>query len=120
LTLGALYGCIPVLIGDGWHNPLGELLPYDTFSVSVPEVDIPILDQILAEISLPQIKQMQRALECVKQRWLYSTILGARRPYIIIIPINMLMPVQDSFTHTMNYCKYKCLFKRVVSVFKRC
>eukprot|EP00854_Cymbomonas_tetramitiformis_P015286 gene15286-18085_t len=77
MTLGALYGCIPVIIQDGVRQPLEELLPYDAFSVHVSEDEIPQLDKILRSFNESQIQEMQKNLACVAPRWLFSTIYGA-------------------------------------------
>lgn len=50
MSLAALYGCIPVIVADGWEQPLEELLPYDAFSVRIKEDDVPTLHVTLADI----------------------------------------------------------------------
>lgn len=59
-------GCVPVLIGDGLHQPFEPEIDWSTFAVRVPESDIPSLHHILAAISNTTISAMQvRACVCM-------------------------------------------------------
>jgi hypothetical protein len=55
-----------------------ELLPYDKFTVRVPERDIPRLHEILEKIQQQPglVEAMQAELACVHQFFLWSSMLG--------------------------------------------
>ncbi|KAK3266985.1 hypothetical protein CYMTET_24426 [Cymbomonas tetramitiformis] len=84
-TLAMMYGCIPVIVQDDVSQPLEEILPYDKFSVRVPEKDIPNLPRILkaipAECTADSgdrcIPKMQQELACALRSMLWSSIFGS-------------------------------------------
>ncbi|PIN18262.1 Xylogalacturonan beta-1,3-xylosyltransferase [Handroanthus impetiginosus] len=45
------YGCVPVVLADHYDLPYADILNWNSFSVVVSTVDIPILKKILQEIS---------------------------------------------------------------------
>ncbi|KAK3243345.1 hypothetical protein CYMTET_46992 [Cymbomonas tetramitiformis] len=69
-------GCIPVLIQDNTTEVFEEILPYDRFTVRIPEADIPQMHTILAGISNATIGSMQRELACVYEHFLWSSVIG--------------------------------------------
>ncbi|EFJ44863.1 hypothetical protein VOLCADRAFT_118607 [Volvox carteri f. nagariensis] len=72
----AVMGCVPVLIGDGLHQPFEPELDWSQFSMSVPEQDIPHLHTILESMNSSTIAAMQEQLRCAAQHLYYSTTFG--------------------------------------------
>ncbi|KAK3259278.1 hypothetical protein CYMTET_31717, partial [Cymbomonas tetramitiformis] len=64
ITLGALHGCIPVVIMDNCSMALEELLPWQHMAVFVPEARIPDLGTILEGVlkDTARMERMRREL----------------------------------------------------------
>jgi Exostosin family len=56
------WGSIPVLISDDYMKPFAETIPYDSFSLTIPESDLDSLDSILRGIGRAEIRHYQRSL----------------------------------------------------------
>jgi len=56
------WGSIPVLFSDGYIKPFNKSIPYDLFSITLPEKDILKVDKILREIPSREIEQYQENL----------------------------------------------------------
>ncbi|KAE8727754.1 Exostosin family protein isoform 2 [Hibiscus syriacus] len=52
------YECVPVIIADNFVLPLSEVLEWNAFSVTVAEIDIPKLKEILLAIPLKRYLKM--------------------------------------------------------------
>ncbi|CAI5462679.1 unnamed protein product [Closterium sp. Yama58-4] len=68
-----LHGCIPCIIQDGIELPFENFLDYPSFTVRIPEADIPNLITILSSFSSRQVRAMQRAASLVWMRWFYRS-----------------------------------------------
>lgn len=58
------------------RQPFESFLPYPEFSVRVLEEEIPHMHEILEKITEADVRKMQSALECVRHRFYFSSILG--------------------------------------------
>jgi hypothetical protein len=58
-----LWGSIPVLFSDGYIKPFSSCIPYDSFSITLPEKDILNVDKILRSISPREIEEYQENLK---------------------------------------------------------
>jgi hypothetical protein len=58
-----LWGSIPVLFADDYMKPFNNRIPYDLFSITLPEKDILNVDKILRTITSREIKQYQENLK---------------------------------------------------------
>ena len=67
------YECVPVIIADNFALPLSEVLDWSTFSVVVPEKDIPRLKEILLAIPLRRYITMQINVKMVQKHFLWNT-----------------------------------------------
>ncbi len=68
--------CVCVCIGDHVYQPFEPELPWDQFSVPVPESDIPTLHDRLAAVTATNLTRLQRTLHCAAQHLLWSSITG--------------------------------------------
>lgn len=57
------WGSIPVLFSDDYIKPFSDSIPYDSFSLTLPEKDILNVDKILRSISLKKVKRYQANLK---------------------------------------------------------
>ncbi|KAF4397127.1 hypothetical protein G4B88_008973 [Cannabis sativa] len=53
------YGCVPVVIANYYDLPFNDILDWKTFSVIVPTMDIPLLKEILKNISYDEYLRLQ-------------------------------------------------------------
>ncbi|KAM6567703.1 hypothetical protein CsatA_026831 [Cannabis sativa] len=53
------YGCVPVVIANYYDLPFNDILDWKTFSVIVPTMDIPLLKDILKNISYDEYLRLQ-------------------------------------------------------------
>eukprot|EP00127_Corallochytrium_limacisporum_P004520 Clim_evm20s166 gene=Clim_evmTU20s166 len=65
------FGCIPVILSDDYHLPLGNILDWREFAVILCEDDMPHLSEILESISEDQISKMQNRLKEVWEYFVY-------------------------------------------------
>ena len=56
------WGSIPVLLSDDYVKPFADRIPYDDFSLTVPEGDLDQIDSILRSIGEDRIREYQEAL----------------------------------------------------------
>lgn len=66
------YDCVPVIIADNFVLPFSDVLNWSTFSVTLPESEIPNLKSILSSISDRQYRAMQKRLSKVRQHFLWN------------------------------------------------
>ena len=52
-------GCVPVVIQDGVHQPYDDVLPYDAFSLRLPQADVASLDAVLRSVSDAELRALQ-------------------------------------------------------------
>ncbi|GIL72460.1 hypothetical protein Vretifemale_2822 [Volvox reticuliferus] len=71
-----IMGCVPVLLGDGLHQPFEPEVDWSQFAVRVPEEDIPHLHHVLEAINESKIEELQGRLWCAAQHMYYSTTYG--------------------------------------------
>lgn len=65
------YECVPVIIADNFVLPFDDALDWSTFSVVVPEKDVPKLKEILLEIPESQYITMQSNVKRVQKHFLW-------------------------------------------------
>jgi hypothetical protein len=65
------YECVPVIIADNFVLPFDDALNWSTFSVAVPERDIPKLKEILLAIPESQYVTMQSNVKRVQKHFLW-------------------------------------------------
>jgi hypothetical protein len=63
------WGSIPVMISDDYIKPFSEYIPYDLFSVTIPEEDILNVDNILRNISPKEIEFYQKNLKLYQDKF---------------------------------------------------
>ncbi|KAG8381855.1 hypothetical protein BUALT_Bualt05G0016100 [Buddleja alternifolia] len=68
-----IYGCVPVIVSDNFVPPFFEILKWDSFSVFVPEKDIPNLKDILLSIPEKRYLVMQHRVKQVRQHFLWHS-----------------------------------------------
>jgi hypothetical protein len=56
------WGSIPVLLSDDYAKPFADVIPYDEFSITVPESELENLDSILRSFTPAGIERYQQAL----------------------------------------------------------
>jgi hypothetical protein len=56
-------GAIPVILSDYYVKPFASRLPWDEFSITIPESDLADVDTILTSLLLPRIRAFQERLE---------------------------------------------------------
>ena len=68
-------GCIPVILADEAELPYVQLLDYSTFSIKILERDAGTIPKVLNEIKEEKIREKQKALQGVVDRfsWRYFT-----------------------------------------------
>lgn len=66
------YECVPVIISDNFVPPFFEVLNWDSFSVIIPEKDIPELKNILKGISDEKYKELQYGVRKVQRHFLWN------------------------------------------------
>ncbi|MBA0611437.1 hypothetical protein Godav_012125 [Gossypium davidsonii] len=66
------YECVPVIIADNFVLPLSEVLEWKAFSVTVAEIDIPKLKEILLAIPLKRYLQMLMNVKMVQKHFLWN------------------------------------------------
>ena len=55
-------GSLPVLLSNDYVKPFGDRIPYDDFSLTIPEGDLDQIDSILRSIDEDRIREYQEAL----------------------------------------------------------
>ncbi|XP_039028696.1 probable glycosyltransferase At5g03795 [Hibiscus syriacus] len=66
------YECVPVIIADNFVLPLSEVLEWNAFSVTVAEIDIPRLKEILLAIPLKRYLKMLMNVKMVQKHFLWN------------------------------------------------
>ncbi len=69
------WGSIPVLFSDDYIKPFSDSIPYDSFSLTLPEKDILDVDRILRNIPLEEIKRYQANLKANQARFTKRSFL---------------------------------------------
>jgi hypothetical protein len=62
------FGCIPIILSDGWVLPFDRLIPWTIVSVIVPEQEVPKIPAILDAIPPARVREMQQAMASLYQR----------------------------------------------------
>ena len=63
------WGSIPVVFSDDYVKPFSDIIPYRTFSLTLPENDILNVDRALRAISSREIEQYQENLRANQVRF---------------------------------------------------
>ena len=65
------FGCVPVIIADGYFLPLAGLLDWSEFSVKVCMRDAHRVDQILAGLSASRVDELRKGVLSVRHHFTY-------------------------------------------------
>ncbi|KAL2635155.1 hypothetical protein R1flu_006634 [Riccia fluitans] len=65
------YDCVPVIIADNFILPFNDVLNWSSFSLTVPEDDIPNLRDILLSIPEKTYRRMQRRLSKIRKHFIW-------------------------------------------------
>ena len=52
LIEGMMFGCVPVILADGYELPMSWLFDWSKFSIRLPEIEYRRLPDVLAKVSL--------------------------------------------------------------------
>ena len=52
LIEGLMFGCVPVILADGYELPMSWLFDWSKFSIRLPEIEYRRLPDVLAQVSL--------------------------------------------------------------------
>jgi len=52
LIEGMMFGCVPVILADGYELPMSWLFDWSKFSIRLPEIEYRRLPDVLAQVSL--------------------------------------------------------------------
>ncbi|KAL0344888.1 UNVERIFIED_CONTAM: putative glycosyltransferase [Sesamum radiatum] len=63
------YGCVPVVLADHYDLPYADILNWNSYSVVVSTMDIPMLKKILQEISYNEYLRLQSNVMRVQQHF---------------------------------------------------
>jgi glucuronyl/N-acetylglucosaminyl transferase EXT1 len=64
--------CIPVVLGDGWVWPFGELIDWATAAIQFPESDIFLVPDTLRDLDVFEIKSMQTHCRALYHKYFAS------------------------------------------------
>lgn len=70
------WGSIPVLLSDDYIKPFADSIPYDDFTLTLPEAAIDDIDEILRDIQPDAIKHLQRQLEANQHHFTYDAFFA--------------------------------------------
>ncbi|KAF6169839.1 hypothetical protein GIB67_034231 [Kingdonia uniflora] len=70
------YGCVPVIIANHYDLPFADVLNWKSFSIVVATLDIPLLKEILHEVSFEEYETLQKNVLKVRKhfRWNNFTV----------------------------------------------
>eukprot|EP00964_Phaeocystis_antarctica_P018792 scaffold10351_cov62-Phaeocystis_antarctica.AAC.15 len=69
-----IMGCIPVVVSDAILVPWENVLDFSSFGLRIPRAELPRLPQILRAIPEARVRQLQRGLVAVWERFTYSSL----------------------------------------------
>ena len=69
-----MMGCIPVIVQDQILSPWEDVLDFSQFALRVPRAQLPDLPDILRRVPEARIRQLQRGLARVWERFTYSSL----------------------------------------------
>ena len=72
-----IMGCIPVVVQDEILVPWENVLDFGSFGLRIPRAQLPRLPQILRAIPEERVRQLQRGLVAVWERFTYSSVARA-------------------------------------------
>ena len=52
LIEGMMFGCVPVILADGYELPMSWLFDWSKFSIRLPEIEYRRLPDVFAQVSL--------------------------------------------------------------------
>lgn len=67
------YGCVPVILADHYDLPYTDILNWESFSVIVSSLDIPILKKILEEIGYDRYVELQKNVMQVQKHFQWNS-----------------------------------------------
>lgn len=67
------YGCVPVVLSDGWVKPFGEIIDWSKVVIQLDEDMILLVPDILRDISDYSIKVMQKNIRAIYRQY-FSTL----------------------------------------------
>ncbi|KAF5192656.1 Exostosin-like protein [Thalictrum thalictroides] len=68
------YGCVPVIIANHYDLPFADILDWKSFSLVVPTLDIPLLKEILHEVSSDEYTTLQRNVLKVRRHFQWNLL----------------------------------------------
>ena len=71
LGLAMVNGCVPVIIQDGVHQVYDDLLPYDAFSVRIPQAELGQLEARLRAIPPAKLRVLQHGVRRFHRAFLW-------------------------------------------------
>ncbi|KAL8136640.1 hypothetical protein V2J09_002641 [Rumex salicifolius] len=66
------YECVPVIIADHFALPLGDVLDWSAFSITLPEKDIPRLREVLVGVPLKRYLELLFNLKMLQRHFLWN------------------------------------------------
>ncbi|XP_047330551.1 probable glycosyltransferase At5g03795 isoform X2 [Impatiens glandulifera] len=67
------YGCVPVIIANHYDLPFSDILNWNSFSVVVATLDIPILKKVLKQINSSEYQKLQSNVFKVRKHFQWHT-----------------------------------------------
>lgn len=109
MTEAILSGSIPVILSDYYELPFSTLVPWNEFSIVLPESGLKKIDQILRNISREKILWLQRGLEKHQRSF---TSGGVIRPLISKLEQNLKDRPWEIVSHKITGLDHEPLRKR--------
>jgi hypothetical protein len=66
------FGCIPIILSDGWVLPFDRLIKWNEIAICMPESMIADIPKVLARLSSERIEQLQTAVDETYRKYFYG------------------------------------------------
>ena len=86
MTEAILSGSIPIILADYYELPLSDQIPWNKFTITIPESGLKRIDQIIRNLSREKVLWLQSGLEKYQ---LYFTSTGVIPPLVIKLEENL-------------------------------
>ena len=67
------FGCVPVILANHYDLPYSNILDWNAFSLVVEASDIPLLKQILQEVSPARYKKLQKNVMSIRKHFQWNS-----------------------------------------------
>lgn len=104
ISLAMLSGCIPLIIQEGIVQPLADVLPYEEFSITLNNDDIPQIPNIIESLSQEELQFLQKGVVRYWHSFIHEkdlpdsaftyTILSLQKRYLKIAS-KLMFPLPD-------------------------